>query len=154
MIRTGKRLLAAFAIPALAVGLVGGASHARSILPSAGRAVFPADFGCFSLNFSSMTNTCPTTKAFDVPLTADGSLSGWYTVTVTAQGASNANNVGCKSFGLAKDGSAWTGWEPRQFLPAFGTPQDLVTTTWVSGGGGIFTNCDVGPNGSIFVVNW
>lgn len=154
MQRNRTRLLATLAIPALALGLAQGTSQARSILPSAGRAVNPADYGCFWLNGSTMTNGCPATKVLEIPLTADGSWNGWYTVTVTAQGASESNNVGCKSFGLSKDGSGWTGWEPRQYLPAFGSAQDLTTTTWAPGGGGIYVNCEVAPNGRVNMVNW
>lgn len=47
MNRTGA--LALLAIPALAMAIAHGTSQARSLLPSAGRAVNPADYACFWL---------------------------------------------------------------------------------------------------------
>jgi hypothetical protein len=129
-----------------------GTSQARSLLPSAGRAVNAADYACFWLDGSTMTNGCTTNKVIEIPLPTDG--DGHYTVTVTAQGATTANNVGCAAFGIDRNGFAWASDDPRKFLPSFGTAQDLATRAWKWGGGGMYVNCTVDPGGRYNYVNW
>lgn len=151
MNRTGA--LALLAIPALAMAIAHGTSQARSLLPSAGRAVNPADYACFWLNGSTMTNGCTVNKTIEMALPTDG--DGHYTVTVTAQGQTTSNNVGCAAFGIDRAGLAWASDDPRRFLSVFGsTAEDLSTRAWKWGGGGMYVNCLVDPNGRVNVVNW
>jgi hypothetical protein len=128
-------------------------SDARSLLPSAGRAQDPAQYGCFWLEHSTMTNGCTgPAKSFEIPLTMDG--DGLYTVTVTARGASTSNNVGCLATGIDRSGTAFAGPDPRKFLEVFNAPHDLVTRAWHWGGGGVYVNCQVDLNARINVVRW
>jgi hypothetical protein len=152
MKRNQARFLAIFAIPGIVVGLAQGTSQARSMLPSAGRAVAAADYGCFALDASTMTNVCSTTKMLEIPLIVDA--AGVYTVTVTAQGATSANNVGCQAFGVSRDFLNVNSGTPRRFLTSFGVAVNLVTSASVPFGGGLFVNCQVSPGGRVNMVNW
>jgi len=150
---TLTRALSVLAIPGLAMAIAHGTSQARSLLPSAGRAVGPADYGCFVLSGSTMTNVCGVTKVWEMALPTDG--DGHYSVTVTAQGANTATNVGCAAFGIDRAGLGWASDDPRRFLSVFNnTAEDLTTRAWKWGGGGMFVNCLVDLNGRVNVVNW
>lgn len=152
MNRNRTRFLALLAIPGIAMGVAQGTSQARTIVPSAGRAVSAADYGCFALDASTMTNAyCSTKKELEIPLVVDAAAT--YNVTVTAIGASPSNTVGCKSVSVSKNGFVYQA-SARVHLASFGVAGDLVTSVIVPSGGGLFVNCEVFPNGKVTMVNW
>ncbi|MBK7539747.1 MAG: hypothetical protein IPI49_31240 [Myxococcales bacterium] len=155
MNKSSLRLLAATAAFAFAVPGAPQLASARTALPSSGRAVNFADQGCFTLSHSSMTNTCSTTKTLEIPLTHDNSLNNWLNPRVTAFGAAPANNVGCNVIAAHKSLSYyWAnsgGWE---YLPAFGTAQDINMDIYAPGDTGLYVVCQVQPAGRVNLVIW
>lgn len=151
MISKSTRYLSVLAAGAMALGISHTPSQARNVMPSAGRAQHAADYGCFWLNFSTMTNGCSSVKRLETSLPIDS--SGWVNVNVNAQGASPSNNVGCEA--IAVNAAATSLWAYGvRWLPAFGSAQTITTTTWVPGGGGLYVYCDVYPNGRVNTINY
>lgn len=148
--RLVKGFIAIMAV-ALAVAAASTSSHADGTMPSAGRAVSAADYGCFSLYFSSMTNACGSMKTLEIPTTVR--RSGNFNVQVTAYGATLSNNVGCIAHGIDKTRTAIYGG-PKKYLTTFGSPQDIALTTYVPDYGGMYVACDVNPGGRVHVVHW
>jgi hypothetical protein len=143
--------LAMLAAAGISVGSFQSPSHARTIMPSAGRTLAVADSGCFWLSFSAMTNGCSTAKRLETPLPIDA--AGWVTVGVNAVGAGPANNVGCEAVAVNDASTLFWAYGVR-WLPAFGAAQRIATTTYVPGGGGLYVYCDVSPGGRINTINY
>jgi len=122
------------------------------VFAAAGRAVNAADYGCFSLWYDSVTNNCGR-KTFTIPLIADGTPGGHYKPVVTAAGASPANNVGCTAWAVDKT-VTWVWTSSTQYLPAFGSAQDLILPVDAPAGGGLAVDCEVDTGGRIDIVNW
>jgi hypothetical protein len=151
MIRKSTRYLSVLAAGAMALGIAHTPSQALTIMPSAGRATDAADYGCFWLSYSTMTNGCSSVKRLETSLPIGG--SGWVNVKVNAQGASPSNNVGCEAIAVNDAVTSFWGYGVR-WLPAFGSAQNIMTTTWVPGGGGLYVYCDVYPNGRVNTINY
>lgn len=151
MSHTKTRILSILSAAAIACVTSQGLSDARSIPASAGRARFAADYDCFSLAWSSMSNVCSSTKRLEIPLVVDA--AGTYTVTVNAQGASASNNVGCEAVGstAAADVISASG---VHWLPAFGSPQSITGSAFVWNGGRLYATCDVQPSGRVNTFIW
>jgi hypothetical protein len=144
-------MLAAIALP---VGIVAQPVEARTVAAAVG-AVNPADAGCLSYFFGTVTNACGHTISFDWPLVVD--TGGSKHVGIDAFGATPANNVGCRAEGLNEqttlvffsNGGAYT------FLSSFGASAGFTMDgASVPGGGQLLVNCQISPGGRIQVANW
>jgi hypothetical protein len=133
--------------------IVPATSSARTQPASSGRAIAAADYGCFSLWYSSMTNNCGSAKSLEIPLVIDN--SGNKTVTIAAYGASVSNNVCCTSSGLNRELTLVWGSGAARCLPSFGSSQ-LITTTgaYVPSWGYAYATCTVSPGGRVNTVGF
>jgi hypothetical protein len=88
-----------------------------------------------------------------MPLTSAGNLF-LFTVTVTAQGASSSNNVGCRAVTAYASGNlAFIG--PYVYLSQFGAAQGLaLTNTFLPLGGTGMVDCWVNPGGKLHTMTW
>jgi hypothetical protein len=146
---TRSTLVAVAAV--LAIGAISLPAAARTTVAFAGRANDPADAGCFSEWYGTMTNVCGATKVLVIPITVDP--AGNYTVTVTGYGASASNNVGCQALGIDKDTTSVWG-SSMNYLPSFGAPTDIAPLySYVPGSGSLFAACWVNPGGRVNVIN-
>lgn len=149
------RILSAAAAVALAVPAMQTTSVARTALPSSGRTFSMADMGCFSLSYSSMTNVCGTAKYIEIPLTHDSPIGGWLSPRVTAQGTAPAGNVGCTATAIHKSlGYYWSNAAGYEYVPVFGSPQDIVLDVYAPGDAGLYVTCEVHPWARVNLVTW
>lgn len=146
------RTLSFLAATALAFSPLPPAAQARTVMASAGRPQFFADWSCFWLENSSMTNGCARTVRLETSLPVDA--GGWWTVRVSAQGATTANNVCCSA--SSTDANAVPVSAPgAQCLRVFGTPDVIPSqAVFVPAGGGLFVSCNVQPNGRVNTINY
>jgi len=145
------RYIAAFAALA-GLGLAQSPALARSIPASSGRAVLASDIGCFSMNYSTMTNYCSAAKSFEMPLVVDS--AGSKTVAVAAYGATTANNVCCFAAGL--DRNFTSVWSTGTYcLSSFGSTNIITLTgAYVPAYGYLYANCNVQYGGRVHSVDW
>ena len=158
MQRTAFRTLATIALAAAAaIPSTMSTSQARTALPSSGRTLAMADMSCFSLSYSSMTNNCTTRKYLEIPLTHDNTINNWLSPRVTAQGTAPTGTVGCTATAIKNDWTAvWSNnnaWQ-YEYIPVFGSPQDIVLDIFAPGDAGLYLTCDVYPLGRINLVRW
>lgn len=147
-----RKRIQTFAVAMLLLfGSLSGSVQARSVLPSAGRAVNAADSGCFALSYSHVQNTCTSVKRLEIPLFINE--SGTKTVRVTAQASSYSNLVTCIAVGRNKEGTmTWSsGWKN---IPSYGPASDIVLSVYGPPWGSIYASCDVHPGGWVNMVNW
>jgi len=156
MFHTLTRSIVAIITAVLVIGMVplpANAGGARTTVAFIGRPNNPAEAGCFGEWFGSMRNYCSTPSYFTVPLTVDA--WGYYWVTVSAYGASSANNVGCQAFGVFKTTTDWASYygSGTRYLPSFGASADIaLSPVYVPGDGALFAACTINPGGQINVV--
>jgi hypothetical protein len=114
-----------------------------------------SDMACLAINTATLQNNCGHTVSLDIPLTVD--TAGVKTVTVTAFGATSANNVGCRADATDKtvlthifsNGGAY------QFLPSFGSRVDInLSGVTVPNAGQLMVNCQVNNGGLVLTENW
>lgn len=149
------QLLSVTAAAALAVPAMPSSSEARTALPSSGRTLTMADMGCFSLSFSSMTNTCGTAKYLEIPITHDNYLNNWLGPRVTAQGTAPAGNVGCTATAIHKSlGYFWSNASGYEYVPVFGSPQDIQLDVYAPGDTGVYITCEVHPWARVNLITW
>ena len=140
----------------LAALSMGSVAEARTTMASAGRPQF--EDGCFPLDASAATNICSQQRFFDVPLTLDTG-PGWLGGYVVAQGASDANNVGCSIITVSPEGNG-VSMGGRRWLPEFGRPAKIMlnvaasTAAWHQSGGAGFVSCIVRPGGTVRMVSY
>lgn len=144
------------AMLSIAIALAaGGAAHpnvseAGTMPARAGKSDFPPEAFCWGVFGPTVANGCPTPKWWYMPLPPANAGSFW--VWVTAQGASNANNVECFTTGGYRDGTIYVS-EPYA-LPQFGPARDLQMPIWIPSGGTGMIDCRVNPEGRIHTVSW
>lgn len=128
------------------------AAVARTVPASSGRPEVWSDGSCFRMSYSTIVNDCATRKFWEIPLPVDSSSNK--TVTVSVQGASTANNVGCAAVGLNREFTAvWGG--TRKWIGIF-TPPQLITLTdaYVPNNGYLFVSCHLDPGGRVISVDY
>ena len=143
------------AASALALGAITLPAAARSTVAFIGRAQNPADAGCFTESYGSLTNSCGTTKLMIIPVTMDpGPFNNYLNATVTAYAANSTGLVQCASFGIDRpSGGYWGG--AYQNLPAFGSRQDIsLPGAFFYPDGAAFVGCYVGPGGQVNQVRY
>lgn len=145
------RALSILAAIAIVFGTFQAPSQARTTMASAGRAVAAADYGCFVLSYSTMTNVCSSAKRLETSLPVDA--SGTYTVKVNAQGPLPSGTVGCEAIGVNESVTLFWASGVR-WLSISSAPQNLYMTTTVPSGGSLFVYCDVNPNGRVSTISW
>jgi hypothetical protein len=132
---------------------VGGLSHPTNAgnLPARGGKSDLSEPGCWGLNGPSIQNNCNQGKLWYMPLTSIG--AGTFTVTVTAQAASNSSNVQCVSTGANREATSFSQsvWIP---LPQFGAARDINLVTTVPWGGTGMVDCYVLPGGRLHTLSW
>jgi hypothetical protein len=157
MQRTTFRTFATIALAAAAIPSTMSTSQARTALPSSGRTLAMADMPCFSMSYGSMTNTCSTWKYFEMPLTHDNTINNWLSPRVTAVGTAPSGTVGCTATAVKFDWTAtWSNnnaWQ-YEFIPVFGSPQDIVLDIFAPGDAGLYLTCQVYPQGRINLARW
>jgi hypothetical protein len=137
--------------PAALVAFLGSQADARTVPASAGKPVTASDAPCFAMGRSTMTNVCDGWRSYELPLPADS--EGWKTVTITAYGATVDHNVGCTSVGA--DQNATTFWGGGySYLNLFGSPQNIVTSSYLPAYGYLWANCFVGSGARIHKVDF
>ncbi|MCP3061090.1 hypothetical protein LXT21_20110 [Myxococcus sp. K38C18041901] len=137
---------------ALVLTSVAGTANARTVAGWHGKPQIHADGACTGESWTTLTNNCSWTITVFYPLMVDG--SGNYRVTVNAYGATPANNVGCRFFGLTKDATGIY-QVPLGYLPGFGANRDIVLgPVFVPAGGTLNLACDLSPGARVNSVNW
>ncbi|NTX08114.1 MULTISPECIES: hypothetical protein [Myxococcus] len=141
-------------VSALMLTSVAGTANARTVAGWHGKPQLHADGACMGESWTSQTNNCSRNVTLFYPLMVDA--SGNYRVLVNAYGATTANNVGCRFFGLSSDAtSIWS--VPVSYLPGFGTNREIfLGPVFVPayGTGTLNLACDVSPGGRVNSVNW
>jgi hypothetical protein len=138
----------------LAIATVALPAAARSVPVSSGHATWGgSDTACFSPWYESETNNCSTQKGYTIPLVIDQGGT-YFSVTVTAYGASSSNNVGCAA--VAVDDDITSVWGGQTFwLSGFGAPENIALgSVYMPPSGTMFVSCSVDPGGRINAVNW
>jgi hypothetical protein len=137
---------------AVAGALLSQVAVARTVPASSGRPVNWNDGPCFGLSYSTVTNSCSTTKHIEYPLPVDN--AGSKTVYITGYGATSSNNVGCGAAGMNREFTAvWA--SPKVWLSSFGSAQTITLTgAWVPSGGYLYAACELQPNGRVHVVEF
>ncbi|WPB73787.1 hypothetical protein KYC5002_32700 [Archangium violaceum] len=107
---------------ALVLTSVAGTANARTLAGWHGKPQLHADGACMGESWTTETNNCARTVVLFYPLKVDG--SGNYRVIVNAYGATSANNVGCRFFGLSSDATSMSS-VPLGYLPGFGTNREI-----------------------------
>jgi hypothetical protein len=142
-----------FAMAALVSTTFVNPSQARTTMAAAGRAVLPADVGCFLLDSSAMTNFCSSPKNLETSLVIDA--GGTFTVTVNAEGGAPANTVGCQARSVDKSARSFASSGTFKFLSTFPLPEDIVLNPVpVPFRGGLFVTCQVSSGGKVNTFNW
>jgi hypothetical protein len=140
---------------ALGVALAGSplSSDARGVTARSGSPVSPGDVNCWGLNGPTVANNCAGSRAWHIPLTLDGSFTGWYTAIVTATAASAAGDVSCRLMSADKNGTfiMMTNFVP---MPSFNGPSDVGLSVWVPGGGTAMLDCFVNTGSRLHTVNY
>jgi hypothetical protein len=153
MNRILKSVLVVSAVASL--GALAAPASARSSDAFMGRSQNPADYGCFSESFGSLTNNCTATKLLLIPLVMDpGPFNNWLNATVNAYGATPSNNVGCGAYGIDK--TTLSVWSPGLvYLSSFGSPQDIVPSgAYYPADGTAYVACYVSPGGRVNTVRY
>jgi hypothetical protein len=151
MHRTHKLISAAAA--ALIVGGLAAPALARRQNAFSGIAQQPSQATCFANALGIISNQCPATHTFCVPLIYDWSAFGNFAnVTVTAF-APAGTALSCQTTTTTKQGS-YVSWSGNVYAPP-GSWQDLVVNGGgIPDGGAAYTCCDIPPGGKISVVNY
>jgi hypothetical protein len=147
-----NRYTQTFVASLLALSTFAGSAHARSASAFIGRAQNPADAGCFSEWYGTLTNNCSGTRVLFFPLPVDATGSYWG--YVNAYGASSANNVGCQVFGLNKEVTlVWGG--SVVYLQSFGASAGIeLGRGYVPDLGTLNAACWVNQGGRVNNVSW
>jgi len=135
-------------------------SEARTITARSGSSAFFSQADFWSPNGPTVTNSSSSAAFWHIPLVTDGSVSGWYYLTVTAQGASVASDVRCNAMSSNSGGTSFVfggqsaGNAAPGGLPFFGPPADIFLNVWAPSGGSIMIDCLVLPGGRVHTVNY
>lgn len=148
------QLLSITAAAAVAVPSMQSSSEARTALPSSGRTLAIGDLGCFAMSYGAMINGCSSMKILEVPLTHDNTFNNWLFPRVTAFGSAPAGNVGCTVTAMHKAGYYWSNPVGYEFVPVFGSYQDLSLEVYATGDTGLYVTCQVYPNASVNLIQW
>jgi hypothetical protein len=140
----------------LVLGTTAGPAAADEITVAfAGRAMIPADAGCFQEYFGTLRNICSTPKMLLIPMAVDE--PGYHAVTVTAFAATASNYVQCDALGVYNTTTPSfatyheSGWKG---LSTFGAAENIaLASTFVPGGGAIYVACQLNPNGQVNIVH-
>ena len=145
------------AITALALmgGVASQTAEARTV-PGSNGLTIPQDRHCFYPFAGDMYNGyCGHIVSLDIPLVVDN--GGNHNITVTAQGASPNNNVGCRGEGTDQSISVvwYSNGGAYSYLPNFGSAVDIpLNNVNVPGWGSLLVNCQVYAEGHVYTVNW
>jgi hypothetical protein len=143
-------------IVAVALGMVAAPQsvEARSFPARGGSSAYPSDASCWIPNGPSVTNACPSVRAWYIPVPLDSTIS-WTSVSVTvyAEGASPSNNVLCQVFSVDLAGHILS--DSGKFgLTQFGVRRPIFMSTLVPPFGTAEIDCDVFPGGTVHSVLW
>jgi hypothetical protein len=147
-----------FVVAAIATGMTGlqSASAERVAPARLGSSSYHSDAGCWLAYGPAMTNAlCGTAKNWYVPLLdVDGNTRS---VTVTAQGASVASNVTCRTYSWMSGGQWFFGSAPASlpfFGPVAGIQLDLFVPQYFGWPGSADIDCLVHPGGQVISAVW
>lgn len=126
--------------------------EARTSAADIGRPVTPSDAPCFTISFSSITNSCADTRQYEIPLLTDSSGSKTVRVNVTAADAT-ANQICCQAVGTDMSVTTVT---RSQLLCNNTSGTQVLTLTGVvlQNSGRMFVNCAMHPGAVINTVDW
>jgi hypothetical protein len=137
---------------ALALASVAGTANARSVAGWHGKPQLQVDGACMGESWTTQTNNCTRAVTLFFPTTVDS--SGNYRLVVNAYGATTANNVGCRFFGLTSDATGMYS-VPVTYLPSFGTNQNIsLGPVYAPSGGTLNVACTLSPGGRVNSVSW
>jgi hypothetical protein len=155
MFSKGSRSL--FAVAAIATGMTGlqSASAERVAPARLGSSAYHSDAGCWEPYGPSMRNDCGTAKHWYLPLLdVAGATSS---VTVTAQGASVASDVTCRTYAWMAGGNWFFGSAPASlphYGPVAGIPLQLFVPQYFGWAGTADIACLVHPGGQVIDAVW
>jgi len=140
---------------------VAGLAQARNATSIIGRPGSPSDLGCFTHSWFQVSNTCTSTKEYNLPLPIDS--SGTKSVTVSVSLDWQHGSFTCQSFGLDKNSTTY--WNSALVYanggPAVLTLQsggfdyyDLPMSVYVPGSGNLSVQCFVPQSGRILTTQW
>lgn len=107
---------------------------------------------CFTEAYGAVTNTCSSSKTWEIGLPIDS--SGLHGATVSVTTSSVANSVSCQLFGMAADGSSPSA-SSVVYAPTPSAAQNIsFPNVTVPTNGYLFVNCYVLHGASVNSVIW
>jgi hypothetical protein len=154
---TSNSILMGFIIAIAIVAVMPLQASARGVqtLAEAGRAVSSSDQSCFTLSYGAVTNTCSTTRNYEVvlPMSGNGTLSNTF---VMVGNPSSSNLVNCKlttlDYAFDPDSIKHTSWTTSGFS---GSTWDILYLPSISVSpayGVAFLTCQIPSGGKLGTI--
>lgn len=138
-------------VATLFLTLASSSALADSVTAFLGQAQAPADAACFINGFGAVKNTCATTRRFCIALPVRTSTAG---VTVSVQAASASAPVSCFANSVTRYGVSFDITNPPRTSTGTSPMTLFFTNLSIPSNGGLYTCCDIPPNGWLFNATW